>query len=55
MSNTVCVVCKGQIDEALVVHTDKGPVHPGACYNYAIELPVTEDTEEQLQETQLLI
>lgn len=55
MSNTVCVVCKGPIDEALVVHTDKGPVHPGACYNYAIELPVTEDTEEQLQETQLLI
>ena len=55
MSNTVCVVCKGPIDEALVVQTDKGPVHPGACYNYAIELPVNEDTEEQLKETQLLI
>ncbi|BBC78251.1 hypothetical protein KNT65_gp242 [Escherichia phage EcS1] len=51
----ICVVCKTPIDSALVVQSDKGLVHPGPCYNYACELPVTEDTQEQLNETQLLI
>ncbi|AVR55371.1 DUF2685 domain-containing protein [Enterobacter phage vB_Ent31] len=55
MSEKICAVCKQPIDSALVVETDKGPVHPGACYNYAIELPVSESAEEQLTETQLLM
>ena len=55
MSDKICVVCKTPIDSALVVDTDQGPVHPGACYNYVQSLPVTENTEEQLNETQLLI
>ncbi|BAQ22852.1 hypothetical protein AU156_gp249 [Edwardsiella phage PEi20] len=55
MSEQICVVCKTPIDSVLVVHSDKGPCHPGPCYNYAQSLPVTENTEEQLNETQLLI
>ncbi|QOI66394.1 hypothetical protein [Erwinia phage FBB1] len=55
MSDKICVVCKQPIDSALVVPTDKGPVHPGSCYNYAVELPVSESSEEQLNETQLLV
>lgn len=55
MSDKICVVCKTPIDPALVVETDKGPVHPGPCYNYAVELPVSESSNEQLNETQLLI
>ncbi|ADI55506.1 hypothetical protein [Escherichia phage IME08] len=55
MSDKICVVCKTPIDAALVVETEKGPVHPGPCYNYVQSLPVTENTEEQLNETQLLI
>lgn len=55
MSEKICAVCKQPIDSALVVETDKGPVHPGSCYNYAIELPVSESSEEQLNETQLLL
>ncbi|AWD90344.1 hypothetical protein KNT87_gp225 [Erwinia phage Cronus] len=55
MSDKICVVCKTPIDPALVVETDKGPVHPGPCLNYVVDLPVTESTEEQLNETQLLI
>lgn len=51
----ICVVCKTPIEDVLVVDSDKGPVHPGVCYNYVCELPVTENTEEQLNETQLLI
>lgn len=55
MSEQICVVCKTPIDSVLVVDSDKGPCHPGPCYNYAQSLPVTENTEEQLNETQLLI
>ena len=55
MSDKICVVCKTPIDSALVVETDKGPVHPGPCYNYIKELPVSESSEEQLNETQLLL
>lgn len=55
MSESICVVCKTPIDNVLVVETDKGPCHPGACYNYAQSLPVSESAEEQLNETQLLI
>ena len=44
----ICVVCKTPIDDALVVETDRGPCHPGQCYNYAESLPVTESAEEQL-------
>ncbi|QQG32342.1 hypothetical protein CkP1_0202 [Citrobacter phage CkP1] len=51
----ICAVCKQPIDSALVVHTEKGPVHPGSCYNYVVELPVSENTEEHLNETQLLL
>lgn len=51
----ICVVCKQPIDSALVVHTDKGPVHPGPCYNYVIEIPVSESETDQLNETQLLL
>ena len=43
------------IDDVLVVQSDKGPVHPGQCYNHAVEMPVTENTEQQLNEVQLLI
>ncbi|MFP9166663.1 DUF2685 domain-containing protein, partial [Enterococcus faecalis] len=55
MSDKICVVCKTPIDSALVVETDKGPVHPGPRYNYIKELPVSESSEEQLNETQLLL
>ena len=55
MSDKICVVCKTPIDAALVVETEKGPVHPGSCYNYVQSLSVTENTEEQLNETQLLL
>lgn len=55
MTNHVCVVCKTPIDEALVVESDNGPVHPGACYNYACSIPVSESSDEMLQETQLLL
>lgn len=55
MSDKICVVCKTPIDSALVVETDKGPVHPGPCYNYVQQLPVSESSEEQLNETQLLL
>lgn len=51
----ICAVCKQPIDDALVVETDKGPVHPGGCYNYIVELPVSESTQEHLNETQLLL
>lgn len=51
----ICVVCKTPIDDVLVVQSDKGPVHPGQCYNHAVEMPVTENTEQQLNEVQLLI
>lgn len=51
----ICSVCKQPIDQALVVNTQLGPVHPGPCYNYAVELPVTESSEEQLNEVQLLV
>lgn len=55
MADKICAVCKTPIDAALVVETDKGPVHPGACYNYVQSLPVSESAEEQLTETQLLL
>lgn len=55
MSDKICVVCKTPIDSVLVVESDHGPCHPGACCNYAQSLPVTESAEEQLNETQLLI
>lgn len=51
----ICVVCKTPIDDVLVVQSDKGPVHPGQCYNHVVEMPVTENTEQQLNEVQLLI
>lgn len=52
---SVTMNSRGSIDSALVVETDKGPVHPGPCYNYIKELPVSESSEEQLNETQLLL
>lgn len=55
MSDKICVVCKSPIEEFLVVDTDHGPVHPGSCYNYILDLPVVENTTEQLEETQLLV
>ena len=51
----ICTVCKQPIDSALVVHTSSGPVHPGPCYNYVVELPVSENTQEHLNETELLL
>ena len=50
----VCVVCKQPIDSALVVESTLGPVHPGPCYNYVLETPMTE-SEEQLTEVQLML
>ena len=51
----ICVVCKTPIDPALVINTNHGPVHPGQCYNYEKELPISENKEETLVETQLIL
>lgn len=55
MSEKICVVCKTPIDPSLVIETDRGPVHPGPCYNYVKEIPVTESNEDILNETQLIL
>ena len=55
MQQTICAVCKTPIDEALVVETEHGPVHPGVCLNHAQDIPVTENTTSVLQETELLM
>lgn len=55
MNKTICAVCKQPIDDALVVLTHKGPVHPGVCLQHAEEFPVTEKSEELLESTELLL
>ncbi|AHY25169.1 hypothetical protein AVV36_gp241 [Pectobacterium bacteriophage PM2] len=55
MSDQICVVCKTPIDSVLVVDSDKGPCHPGPCYNYAQLTPVSESSDEPLNEVQLLM
>lgn len=51
----ICVVCKTPIDDALVVESDNGPVHPGPCYNFACQIPVSESSEQELNEVQLIM
>lgn len=55
MQNTVCVVCKTPIEDALVVQTEHGPVHPGPCLAHVQDIPVTENTQDVLAETELLM
>ena len=55
MNKQVCVVCKQPIDDALVVNTYKGPVHPGVCLNHVEDMPVSENTDELLESTELLL
>ncbi|AZV01321.1 hypothetical protein vBSdyM006_184 [Shigella phage vB_SdyM_006] len=51
----ICVVCKKPIDESLVIYNDNNePVHPGPCYNFAKEQPVTE-SGHSLNEVELLM
>ncbi len=55
MENTICVVCKQPIDSALVVKTEKGPVHPGPCLQHIEQLPVVENSNDIITETELLL
>lgn len=55
MQQKLCAVCKQPIDELLVVETSLGPVHPGQCYLYILDVPVTESAGELIQETELLM
>lgn len=51
----ICVVCKKPIDESLVIFNDNNePVHPGPCYNFSKEQPVTE-SGNSLNEVELLM
>ncbi|WDS61734.1 hypothetical protein [Cronobacter phage vB_Cdu_VP8] len=52
---TICAVCKQPIDEALVIESALGPVHPGLCANYAADIPVSESAEQELSEVQLIV
>lgn len=54
MEHKICAVCKQPIDENLVVESEHGPVHPGPCLNYVKDIPLAEDSNEQLNEVQLL-
>lgn len=49
----ICVCCKQPIDEALVIESVHGPVHPGVCYNFVRDNELTE-SEGSLTEVQLL-
>lgn len=55
MHNTICKVCKTPIDDALVIQTEHGPVHPGPCLNYVQNLPISESDDKLLNETELLL
>ncbi|AZU98766.1 hypothetical protein vBAbaMPhT2_140 [Acinetobacter phage vB_AbaM_PhT2] len=55
METRICSVCKMPIDEALVVETDQGPVHPGHCLQHIQDLPVLESNDDILLETELLL
>lgn len=56
METKICTVCKKPIDDALVIESTRGPVHPGHCFNYVTDLPVTEsNNEDVLTETELLL
>lgn len=50
----VCAVCKQPIDETLVIKVDGVEVHPGECYNYMVERPLSESSE-QLNEVTLIL
>lgn len=53
--NHICAVCKKPIDESLVIFNDNNePVHPGPCYNFSKEQPVTE-SGSSLNEVELLM
>ncbi|WJZ28087.1 hypothetical protein NCTGTJJY_CDS0208 [Serratia phage 92A1] len=52
---SICVCCKQPIDEALVLETAKGPVHPGVCFNYVRDGELSEQEEQELNEVQLLV
>lgn len=51
----ICVCCKQPIDEALVIESTSGPVHPGPCYNFVLEQCITESDKEELNEVQLML
>ena len=55
MENTLCAVCKQPIDDALIVHSGRGPVHPGICLQIADDAPVVENGEDSLYEMELLL
>ncbi|EQA7786673.1 UvsY.2 family protein [Acinetobacter baumannii] len=55
MQQTICSVCKTPIDDALVIETDRGPVHPGQCLQHIQDIPVLESGEDILNETELLL
>ncbi|ADG60095.1 hypothetical protein Acj9p195 [Acinetobacter phage Acj9] len=55
MEHKICVVCKQPIDDALVVESIKGPVHPGQCYQHVEDMPMTESGDTLLAETELLL
>ena len=55
MQTVICAVCKTPIEDALVVETVHGPVNPGPCLNHANETPVSESSDQILQEVELLM
>lgn len=55
LMDKICAVCKQIIDESLVVECKGFLVHPGSCYNYINEKPITESSEQELSEVQLML
>ncbi|AFL47738.1 hypothetical protein ZZ1p0200 [Acinetobacter phage ZZ1] len=56
MEQRICAVCKAPIDDALVIETEYGPVHPGHCYQHVTEMPFSESEQDNiLAETELLL
>lgn len=50
-----CIVCKQEFKESDVkIETPNGFVHEGQCQQFLNDLPITENVDEVLNETQLL-